>query len=90
MYLIKNMIKIEEIEIFFGSWERRNVDYRDEQYCFKYVEDTQLAYIAGFKKCRAMLKNIIHQMEHDSLYLKPENKVIFKVLQQNIKKLKSI
>jgi hypothetical protein len=40
------MIKIEEIEIFFDNWERRNIDYKDEQYCFKYSGNTQLAYIA--------------------------------------------
>lgn len=61
------MIKIEEIENFFDNWERKNVDYKDEQYCFKYAEDTQLAYIAGFKKCRAMLKHIIHEMEQDQI-----------------------
>ena len=56
------MIKIEEIENFFDNWERKNVDYKDEQYCFKYAEDTQLAYIAGFKKCyveRTTIKSII-------------------------------
>jgi hypothetical protein len=84
------MIKIEEIENFFDNWERKNVDYKDEQYCFKYAEDTQLAYIAGFKKCRAMLKHIIHEMEQDSLYPKPVNKEVFKVLQRHVKKLKSI
>ena len=73
----------------FYFWQK-NVDYKDEQYCFKYAEDTQLAYIAGFKKCRAMLKHIIHEMEQDSLYPKPVNKEVFKVLQRHVKKLKSI
>jgi hypothetical protein len=37
-----------------------------------------------------MLKHIIHEMEHDSLYPKPVNKEVFKNLQKHIKKLKSI
>lgn len=38
----------EIAEIQFDKYEKKNVDFRDEHYCFKYGSWVQDAYIAGY------------------------------------------
>lgn len=42
------IIKIEEIEKYFDQYEKKNVDFKDEHYNFKYGSWVQDAYIAGY------------------------------------------
>ena len=42
------MSNIEVAEHKFNSYEKKNVDFKDEHYCFKYGSWVQDAYIAGY------------------------------------------
>lgn len=46
----------EIAEKHFISYEKKNVDFKDEDYCFKYGSWVQDAYIAGYLKALREIK----------------------------------
>ncbi len=76
------------LEKNFNFWEKRNVDFKDEQYVFKYGEDVFDAYKAGYSLFEKLVKKQLHDIDQDLMIEKSEIKQ--KMLRSNKKLLEKL
>lgn len=72
-------MNVDKIEKYFESYEKRNIDFKNEIYCFQFAGITQDAYVAGYKKLRSEIIKKIHNLKEDLLTTKNKKEILFTI-----------